>query len=224
MDGTVQREVLRSVLEEDAAAGPNSSWALLAASMTAAQKSRADYWSTAKYPYGSEFAYDTTGQEEVVVWLLYFNFDDAAERTVDHILSYMRSFPGWAAMGGASAGDIGNGGKWYVAAETGFAEANGKMHYRVSLFVKWNSQSNAAITSTYRLCCLSLTIATIVWRWLRLASALSVCAEGRLFRRTGEWCRTQRWWNVRNLKIRCRTPYAGRAQHRHADACIRVMC
>jgi hypothetical protein len=57
MDGTVQREVLRSVIEEDAAAGPNSTWAGLVAKMTACQKSRADYWSTAKYPYGSEFAY-----------------------------------------------------------------------------------------------------------------------------------------------------------------------
>ena len=56
-----------------------------------------------------------------------------AERTVNHIQSYMRSFPNWAYMGGAQAGDIGNGGKWYVAAETGFAMANGKMHYRAGL-------------------------------------------------------------------------------------------
>lgn len=133
MDGTVQREVLRSVLEEDDVAGPKSTWTALANDMVRAQKARADYWSTAKYPYGSEFSYDTTGQEEVVVWLLYFGYDDAAKRTVDHILSYMRSFPGWAFMGGAMAGDIGNGGKWYVVAETGFAEAFGKMHYRAGL-------------------------------------------------------------------------------------------
>ena len=36
-------------------------------------------------------------------------------------------------MGGASAGDIGNGGKWYVAAETNWPEAVGKMHYRAGL-------------------------------------------------------------------------------------------
>lgn len=69
----------------------------------------------------------------MVVWLLYFGYDDAAERTVNHILSYMRSLPGWAMMGGASAGDIGNGGKWYVAAETNWPEAVGKMHYRAGL-------------------------------------------------------------------------------------------
>ena len=45
----------------------------------------------------------------------------------------MRSFPNWAYMGGAQAGDIGNGGKWYVAADTGYTMANGKMHYRAGL-------------------------------------------------------------------------------------------
>ena len=53
-----------------------------------------------RYPYGSEFAFDTTGQEEVVVWLMHFfnassrhtnTYAAAAKRTVDHVLSYMRS-------------------------------------------------------------------------------------------------------------------------------------
>jgi len=68
-----------------------------------------------------------------VVWLLYFGYDDAAERTVNHILSYMRSLPGRFQMGGAIAGDIGNGGKWYAAAETAWPNAVGKMHYRAGL-------------------------------------------------------------------------------------------
>ena len=51
---------------------------------------------TCRYPYGSEFSFDTTGQEAVVVWLLHFanatnGFAQDAKRTVDHILSYMRS-------------------------------------------------------------------------------------------------------------------------------------
>ena len=50
---------------------------------------------------GSEFSFDTTGQEAVVVWLLYFanstnTFAAAAKETVDHILSYMRSSATWA--------------------------------------------------------------------------------------------------------------------------------
>lgn len=69
---------------------------------------------------------------QVVVWLLYFNFDDAAGRTVDHILQYMRSLPNWAYNGGAQAGDVANGGKWLVSAGTGRGDS-GKMHYRAGL-------------------------------------------------------------------------------------------
>lgn len=49
MDGTIQREVLRSVQEEDAAAGADSTWGTLAAMILKNQQSRAKYWSTAKY-------------------------------------------------------------------------------------------------------------------------------------------------------------------------------
>ena len=53
------------------------------------------------------------GQEAVVVWLLHFanssnSFATAAERTVNHILSYMRSSATWAYNGGSrSWGDLG---------------------------------------------------------------------------------------------------------------------
>lgn len=64
---------------------------------------------------GSEFAYDTTGQEEVWVWCNRFGFHDAANRTLEAVLGYMRSFPNWAWHGGArSGGDLGNNGKWLV--------------------------------------------------------------------------------------------------------------
>jgi hypothetical protein len=135
MDGTIFREVLRSVLEENetayaestavkarrvgsspTAAAATARWNELGTKLLAVQSSRAKHWSTAMWPYGSEFSYDTTGQEEVVVWLLYFGYDAAAKRTVDHILSYMRSLPNWAYMGGADAGDVANGGKWLTSA------------------------------------------------------------------------------------------------------------
>ena len=56
---------------------------------------RAVLFASEQYPYGSEFSFDTTGQEAVVVWLLHFanktnGFAVDAKRTVDHILSYMR--------------------------------------------------------------------------------------------------------------------------------------
>lgn len=137
MDGTVTREVLRSILEEaDEAANEGRAdrtpWAALGAKVRAGEKGRADYFKTAPNPYGSEFSYDTTGQEEVVVWLLYFGYDDAASRTVEHVLQYMRPLPNWAYNGGAQAGDVANGGKWLVTAGTGRGDS-GKMHYRAGL-------------------------------------------------------------------------------------------
>ena len=81
MDGTVTREVLDAVLEEAhptgaelGAGGGIEPWASLGAKIQKGEKERADYFRTAANPYGSEFAYDTTGQEEVVVWLLYFGY------------------------------------------------------------------------------------------------------------------------------------------------------
>ena len=89
---------------------------------------------------GSEFGYDTTGQEEVVVWQLYFGYDDDASRTINHVLQYMRPLPNWAYNGGAVAGDVANGGKWLVSAGTGVGDF-GKMHYRAGLnqipLVEW---------------------------------------------------------------------------------------
>ena len=71
-------------------------------------RARQQHWASQLYPYGSEFGFDTTGQEEVVVWNMYFGNETAAGRTVDHILSYMRSSATWAYHGGAkSTGDIG---------------------------------------------------------------------------------------------------------------------
>ena len=93
---------------------------------------------SAKYPYGSEFAFDTTGQEAVVVWLLHFanssnSFATSAKATVDHILSYMRSSPTWAYNGGSrSWGDLGNNGKWQATAGANF-ETRGNFHYRSGL-------------------------------------------------------------------------------------------
>lgn len=83
-------------------------------------------------PFLKKIQQDTTGMEEVVVWLLYFGFDAAALKTIDVVLSYMRSIPNWAYMGGADAADIGNGGKWFTALGTG-QHPMIKMHYRSGL-------------------------------------------------------------------------------------------
>ena len=142
MDGTVFREVLRSVKEE--AEDDPATWSSVAGVIEANMQQRAAAFAGQHYPYGSEFAFDTTGQEEVVVWLLHFansaggaagNYTAAAKRTVDHVLSYMRSSPTWAYHGGTrSWGDLGNNGKWMVSHSTASNfETRGNMHYRAGL-------------------------------------------------------------------------------------------
>merc|ERR1712070_987628 len=100
MDGTVFREILRSLKEEATVQDASAKWGSLASQIEDNMRKRAEGWAAQEYPYGSEFSFDTTGQEEVVVWLKYFadtanNWTAAAKRTVDHILSYMRSSPTW---------------------------------------------------------------------------------------------------------------------------------
>lgn len=118
---------MRAVDEEAVADPSRKDFALAAANITGNMLARAKQFSVQPYPYGSEFAFDTTGQEAVVVWLLYFatatnGFAADAKRTVDHILSYMRSSPTWAYNGGSrSWGDLGNNGKWQATSGTGCA-------------------------------------------------------------------------------------------------------
>ena len=69
-------------------------------------RSRAEKWANETFPYGSEFNFDTTGQEEVYIWLTYFNYTAEAQRTLDAVLSYMRTFPNWAYNGGEDEGFV----------------------------------------------------------------------------------------------------------------------
>ena len=129
MDGTVFREVLRALHAEGVL---NATFAGWATQLEARMKARQQRWARTRFPYGSEFSFDTTGQEEVVVWNLYFGNETAAKATVDHILSYMRSMPSWAYNGGARAADSGNGGKWLAGWSAGRPD-RGQMHYRAGL-------------------------------------------------------------------------------------------
>ena len=112
MDGTIFREILVALQAEGALNATIQAWAdALDKNMAA----RALQWSTEPYPFGSEFSYDTTGQEEVFVWLQHYGYADAANRTLNCILAYMRLLPNWAWHGGAtSQGDLGNNGKWFI--------------------------------------------------------------------------------------------------------------
>lgn len=68
-----------------------------------------------------------------MVWNLYFGNESVAKKTVDHILSYMRSSPTWAYNGGSrSWGDVENNGKYLATFGTGSSD-RGQMHYRSGL-------------------------------------------------------------------------------------------
>jgi hypothetical protein len=76
-------------------------WTEKAAALEAAMKARTDDWSHAAFPFGSEMAWDSTGQEEVYAWCNYFGFADKALVTLDSILGYMPTIPNWGYNGDA---------------------------------------------------------------------------------------------------------------------------
>ena len=112
MDGTLFREVLDALTLEGATNATIRGWAT---ELEANMRSRADGWSQAVFPFGSEFNFDTTGQEEVFIWLSRFGYTEAANRTLSAVLAYSVSMPNWAYAGGSrSMGDLGNNGKWFI--------------------------------------------------------------------------------------------------------------
>jgi len=64
-------------------------------------KERADRWKKEAYPFGSEMAWDSTGQEEVYAWCNFFGYDDKAEVSLNSILGYMPTLPHWGYNGNA---------------------------------------------------------------------------------------------------------------------------
>jgi len=72
-----------------------------AAALEARMKLRADRWSKMAYPFGSEMAWDSTGQEEVYGWSRYFGYDAQAEVTLSAILGYMPTIAHWGYNGNA---------------------------------------------------------------------------------------------------------------------------
>jgi hypothetical protein len=64
-------------------------------------KERADRWKTEAFPFGSEMAWDSTGQEEVYAWCDYFGYDDKADVSLDSIIGYMPTVPHWGYNGNA---------------------------------------------------------------------------------------------------------------------------
>src|SRR6185369_1992352 len=76
-------------------------WTEKASELETRMKVRADRWKKEAYPFGSEMAWDSTGQEEVYAWCKYFGFDDQAEVSLNSILGYMPTIPHWGYNGNA---------------------------------------------------------------------------------------------------------------------------
>ena len=77
---------------------------------------RADIWNSEQYPYGSEFPWDNTAQEEVYLWSRYFRYDRVALGTIETLMAIMASVPHWGYSGSGRdlwdalySGEAGNG-------------------------------------------------------------------------------------------------------------------
>ncbi|MBB4153716.1 hypothetical protein GGQ80_001622 [Sphingomonas jinjuensis] len=93
MEGDVFVDILSDLEREGLAAE--------AREMTRLMKGRADHWRTLRYPFGSEMAWDSTGQPEVYAWMRRFGYQPQADVTREVILGYDPTLPSWGYNGNA---------------------------------------------------------------------------------------------------------------------------
>ncbi|KAF2119055.1 hypothetical protein BDV96DRAFT_541472 [Lophiotrema nucula] len=95
--GLMGETVLGELLEDLKREGLASEAAALESTM----RYRARLWDTQAVPYGSEMAWDSTGQEGVYYWTNYFNLTSTATKTINSILGYMPTVAHWGWNGNA---------------------------------------------------------------------------------------------------------------------------
>jgi hypothetical protein len=93
MEGDVFVDILQDLQREGLQAE--------AANMERLMKQRADHWRSLAYPFGSEMAWDSTGQAEVYAWMRYFGYQKQADITREVILGYDPTLPSWGYNGNA---------------------------------------------------------------------------------------------------------------------------
>ncbi|MFN3676087.1 MAG: DUF5695 domain-containing protein [Sphingomonas pseudosanguinis] len=93
MEGDVFVDILTDLKREG--------WTQQAETVEGLMKARADHWKTLRYPFGSEMAWDSTGQAEVYAWMRYFGYGPQADVTREVILGYDPSIPHWGYNGNA---------------------------------------------------------------------------------------------------------------------------
>jgi hypothetical protein len=91
MDGTVFLEILKDLQREGLTQN--------ASDLETKMKARESVWRGQNYPFGSEMAWDSTGQEEVYAWTRYFGDTAKAKVCIDAITGYMPAIAHWAYNG-----------------------------------------------------------------------------------------------------------------------------
>jgi hypothetical protein len=69
--------------------------------MTTLQQARANVWQSLPFPFGSEFPWDSTGQEEIYLTAQRFSLYTLSNSTLRAVLAYTHSIPNWGYHGAA---------------------------------------------------------------------------------------------------------------------------
>ncbi|KAF9266756.1 hypothetical protein L218DRAFT_748830 [Marasmius fiardii PR-910] len=95
--GWMGETVIRYLLDDLKREGMTSQ----ASSVESLMRGRWQGWSGQRYPFGSEMAWDSTGQEGVYAWSKYFNDTNTATNALNSILAYQPTVPHWGYNGNA---------------------------------------------------------------------------------------------------------------------------
>ncbi|PSN61753.1 hypothetical protein BS50DRAFT_651153 [Corynespora cassiicola Philippines] len=95
--GLMGEWVLGELLEDLKREGMSAEVAALEETM----RFRAELWETQAVPFGSEMAWDSTGQEGVYYWTNYFNLTTTATKAINSVLAYMPAVAHWGWNGNA---------------------------------------------------------------------------------------------------------------------------
>ncbi|KAF7347264.1 hypothetical protein MVEN_01481500 [Mycena venus] len=96
-DGLMGETVLRLLLDDLKREGLTQNATFVETKM----RTRWTIWSTERYPFGSEMAWDSTGQEGVYAWSKYFNDTTTATNALNSIIAYQPLIPHWGYNGNA---------------------------------------------------------------------------------------------------------------------------
>ncbi|KAF5385354.1 hypothetical protein D9615_001063 [Tricholomella constricta] len=95
--GLMGETVIRLLLDDLKREGLTTNANLIESRM----KAREAIWANQRYPFGSEMAWDSTGQEGVYAWAKYFNDKTTATNALNSILAYQPLIPHWGYNGNA---------------------------------------------------------------------------------------------------------------------------